>query len=514
MSLLGLDVGSSRVKANVYRDDGRPLVRHHRALRAIHARPGWWELAPDDVLAAVTECLTALVASPRVRRDPIRAVAISASGREIFPVDRSGRPLGPCIMAADTRGAECAQLIAKSATDGDWLERCGHVPGRMDPINRVLWWQRHRPETAQSAHRFLGWHEFLALRMAGTAVTDPSLAAQWLAYDLSRAEWSVDRVGELGIDPGLLPEIRPWGSAIGAVSSKFLPNRPILAVGGFDAICAAMGTGAIEPGACALVSGSWEDVIAPIPQLPQSDGVAASGFSVSPYPSSGALALVGLNPNGGVVIDWIRRLMRFSWTRLENELAALDRPGPVVAVPHLSASTCPFGNIPHSRGAFLGATLATQSVDLVRAVLEGVALEFAVMLDRLAEYGTPTHLVRATGGGTRFPWWMQLKADLGGVPIEVTDSESGAFAAAILAGVTVGAFPSLTQALRTSVVSTARYEPVEARAKLYAERRGLYLELVQATAASEPPRGDAQGCSENELSTYFAMTDVLRDARP
>lgn len=487
MSLVGLDVGSSRVKAHAYRDDGRLLARHQVGLRPLHTRPGWWELNPDDVLAAVIDCLRALAASSRVRRDPIEAVAVSASGREVFPTDASGRPLGPCIMAADVRGTEHARFVLQSACAAEWVKRCGHVPGRMDPISRILWWQKHRPEAAQRAHAFLGWHEFLALRLAGSAVTDHSLAGQWLAYDLARGSWSLDRVEELGVEPTLLPEIQPWGSVIGVVSSAVISGSPKLAVGGFDAVCAGVGAGAVERGTCGLVSGSWEDVIAPVSEPPPAGGLVSSGFVVGPYPAVDGLALLGLNPNGGVAIDWGRRLFRLSWARLENELTRHKEPSPVIAVPHVSGSTCPFGDIRHSRGALLGATLATNGVDLVRAVLEGVALEFAAMLDRLAEFGSPASLVRATGGGTRSPWWMQLKADLGQVTVEVTQAESGAFAAAMLGGVALGTYPSLAEALRTSVIPTARYEPNEQRADLFAERRALYLDLVQQIVASTRP---------------------------
>ncbi|HZT54315.1 MAG TPA: FGGY-family carbohydrate kinase, partial [Gaiellaceae bacterium] len=265
---------------------------------------------------------------------------------------------------------------------------------------------------------------------------------------------------------------------IGTIAPDLLPGRPVLAVGAFDAVSAAVGAGAVEDGTCGLVSGSWEDVVAPVGAPPPAAGLAASGFVVGPYPAVAGLGLLGLNPNGGVAVEWARRLARVSWPRLERELEARGQPSPVVVVPHVSGSTCPFGDLQRSRGALLGATLATSGVDLVQAVLEAVALEFTVMLERLAKGGATPRLVRATGGGTRSRWWMQLKADLARAPIEVASADSGAFAAALLAGVALGTYPSLTDALRSLVRPVARYEPVEERAARYAERRALYLELV------------------------------------
>ena len=214
MSLIGVDVGSSATKAAAYREDGLLLAVAREGVTARRPNPGVWESDPEEVWAATQKVLSNVAAAPLVRKDPPVALAISASGREVFPVASDGSALGPCIRTGDTRGAEIEAATSRRATTDEWLQACGHIPDRMDPINRLLWWRENRPEIMSRAKYFLGWHEFLTLRLGGRAVTDKSLASKWLTYDLVTGRWSSERLAELDIDIGLLPEIEPWDAQV------------------------------------------------------------------------------------------------------------------------------------------------------------------------------------------------------------------------------------------------------------------------------------------------------------
>jgi xylulokinase len=123
-------------------------------------------------------------------------------------------------------------------------------------------------------------------------------------------------------------------------------------------------------------------------------------------------------------------------------------------------------------GAFEGVTLAATAVDIVRALLEGIACEFSLSLDLLRARGIELHLIRATGGGSKNAWWLQLMADLSGMPIEVVaQDEPGAFGAAILAGVGAGVYESVSAAVARLVTVSRRFEPDPARGAAYAGAR-------------------------------------------
>ena len=200
--------------------------------------------------------------------------------------------------------------------------------------------------------------------------------------------------------------------------------------------------------------------------------LAHEGMNVFPHPGPAGFALLVTDPNGMSVVDWARSLLNVSIADLERGLAGEGSgPSSVLAdplftpPPHVDAGSG-FG------GSLAGLTLATTALDVIKALLESIACRFAASLDVLRQHGIVPALVRATGGGAHSAWWMQLHADLTGLPVEVVDQdEPGAFGAALLAGVGVGAYPSLSDAVERLVRVRYRYEPDPSRGARYADVR-------------------------------------------
>ena len=170
-------------------------------------------------------------------------------------------------------------------------------------------------------------------------------------------------------------------------------------------------------------------------------------MNVFPHPGPTGFGILVTNPNGMSVIDWSRGLLGLSIADLDAGLAG-SGPGPghvfadaaFTPLPHVAAAAG-FG------GTFSGVTLASTPVDIVKALLEAIACEFALSLETLRRRGVASELVRATGGGSHNAWWMQLTADISGLPVEVmAQEEPGAFGAALLAGVGAGIYPSVSAA--------------------------------------------------------------------
>src|SRR5262249_51451027 len=127
VSLVGLDVGSSAVKAAAYSEAGQFLAMASSALTPVYPAPGQWETDPLDVWRATAQAMQELGAQDVLRRDPVRAIAISASGRENFPADAAGTPLGNGLMGADIRGEEFEALPPDQSAPESWCLRCGHL---------------------------------------------------------------------------------------------------------------------------------------------------------------------------------------------------------------------------------------------------------------------------------------------------------------------------------------------------------------------------------------------------
>jgi sugar (pentulose or hexulose) kinase len=472
MSLIGIDLGSSSIKVAAFSAGGRMLAGARRTVHTTRTEAGHSEIDVLESRDAFDAALAEVAARPELREDPPVAMSFSSSGREVFPVAADGTPLGPCLMTADTRGDEVAAEIAALRAPEDWFRVAGHVPRRMDPISRALWWRKTRPDVTAQARWFMNWHEYYALLLSGKPVVDWSDAGAWAVYDVEAGTWSPERVAETGIDPTWLPDVQPNASPIGklqpGVAARFgLPADTLVVTGAWDAFAAAVGSGGVDPGVVALACGTWHSFTVPVkrgwpPEL------VREGMNVSPHPGPTGFGILGTNPNGTIVIDWARELLQMSIEELE---AGLARAG---AGPASVATDAALTPLPHvaggdARGAtFSGVNLATSRLDVARALLEAIACELALTLQRLRACGVDTSLIRATGGGSRLAWWMQLHADVCGIPVEIVDQdEPGAFGAAILAGVGAGVYPSVSSAVERLVTVSRRYAPDPARGALY-----------------------------------------------
>lgn len=472
MSLIGIDLGTSAIKVVAYSLDGPALADAHCPVPGYRPEPGHWEVNVLESRDAFRTALATVAAAPALQRDPPVAISFSSSGREVFPVAEDGTPLGPCLMTPDVRGDDVAAQTAGRRSPEEWFRRTGHVPRRMDPVNRALWWRETRPDVAKRARWFMNWHEYYSLLLSGLPVVDRSDAGTWAVYDVGTGDWSPELVVETGIDPRWLPEVRPNAAPIGAIlpaaAAEFgLPSDTLIVTGAYDNYAASVGAGAVDPGCVALTCGTWHSFSVPImPGWPVE--LVRDGVNVYPHPGPTGFGAMVTDPNGMSVVDRARELLHLSIADLEEGLAAAGPgPGHVFAdaaftpLPHVDASAG-FG------GTFAGITLASTSVDIVRALLEAIACNFAANLDLLRGRGVEVRTIRATGGGSRNTWWLQLMADVTGTPIEVVaQDEPAAFGAAILAGVGVGAYASVSSAVTGLVRVSRRFEPDGDRGRSY-----------------------------------------------
>lgn len=485
MSLLGIDVGSTGSKIAIYDLNGKPLGSVYAPHTPHHPFPGAWELDPEEVWDNAVKGIRELAGTDSVKRNLPRAIAISASMREGFPVDANGRALGPCIMTADTRESGLEKTITDHYSPETWFDFCGHLPERMDPVCRILWWEKNRPDLMKKARYFLGWGEFFSLKLTGKAVADRSNASRYLVYDFKTHQWSPERISQFGINQDLLPEIRPWGTIIGSikrdVASKLdFKNEVELTVGANDALCCVLGAGVSQVGTGCLISGSWENLLLPVSSFPRPSDLINLGVSIGPYAGKANWMIYCISPTGTAALNWVRGLVNVKLDQTETALSILDKgPGHVLAVPHVSGATTPWVGGSKLRGAFLGMTLATSSADIVKAVMESIAYDLFYLMTALKTSGSRIDLLRGVGGGVRSEWWTQLKADLTNTVIETVDqAELGTLGAAILAGKALGIWDDVERKAGDFTKASRRYEPNPQRANLYKERMEFYRSLV------------------------------------
>ncbi|MCS6878806.1 MAG: FGGY family carbohydrate kinase [Geminicoccaceae bacterium] len=491
--LVGIDAGTSRIRALAFAPDGRLLAGAAGPTPYRRPAPELAELDAEELFATTVATLGALA---RRLEEPRRVIglAVASVGEAGVLLDAEDRPLAPILAWFDPRPAALrADLLDRVSP-----ERFARIAGvTADPILGALklaWYARSAPEAFARARKWLHLADWLAFRLGGAPATDASLASRTGLLDLRAGRWSEELAARADVPIDLLPEILPTGTRIGALSPEIaastgLPASAAIAVGGYDHALGLLAVGGDEPGVVVDSMGTAEGLALPLPE-PVLDGrLAASGFSqvLIRVDRPRACVLTGL-ATSGAAIDWACALFARGTSRKTLVAAARAVPpecGGVFFVPHLRFPSPPATEA-EARGMFFGLSPDSDAATLFRAVLEGLALDWQRMLVRLCdllERPLPERML-AIGGGTRIGLLLEIKASLAGRPLAAAAMpEATALGAALAAGIGAGLFSDLVRAragLRLSF-RTIRPDPAwpPERARRHLARYG---ELVCALA--------------------------------
>ncbi len=498
--LLGIDLGSTSLKAIVYDTGGNRIASGSRPTRLDHPnpeKPEWAVWQPEhiwnDTAAAIRDAVGQL-------DDPtsIRGLAVTGMGMDGLPVDAEDRWLYPMISWHD--GRTLPQL--------DWwkehvgLQRTFSIGGNpVWPINsalRIRWMMDNEPALLDRAEKWLLIEDFLNLMLCGRKATDYSMASCTMLFDQQRRAWSDEMIEASGIPRRLLPEALPSGTPLGEVHARAaaqtgLPEGTPVILGGQDHLCGALPVGACRPGVILDVTGTWESAIATVAEPVLDDRLRQMGMTVQAHVARGVHAVWGGNPAGGM-LEWFREQFgQEAQAKAEREgtdpwaplvaAAAASPPGArrVTFLPHMSGAGCPVVD-EHAMGALVGLTNRATAGDVLRAIIEGLDFQFRDIVANV-ETGLNVRFDRflAVGGAVRNEFWMQNKADVLGRPIEVaTVEEATPLGAAILAGIGVGLYRDEQHAFDRVGRPGRIFEPNPDLVPLYDRRFDVYRSLYPA----------------------------------
>jgi xylulokinase len=435
MTVLGLDVGTTGVKAVVVDDSGSILGSAIRDYQLITPQAGWIELDPVRIWQGARDAIREATATAGRVPD---ALGLSCAGEAFVPVDRRDRALGNAIVSFDRRAVDWFARLMDDGGADQFEATTGLLPLPHYAVSKLAWWTANRPDWFASGGKFVTLGGFLARRLGGESLIDPTLAMRTLLYDPRSSGWAPELLARAGIRLAELPAIAPSRAVCGEVSAsvgRALGLRPggSITVGGLDQACAAFGAGV--SGDVGLLSIGTTAVVAR--QVGDRKRIPPAIPSVPTVQGRGWLAMAG-SPAGGAALNWFHRTWLGSQRRqgaaLQTSLDAIQaRRTDALFLPHLAGSRVAFDN-PAARGAFLGLTFDTERADLVRGVLDGVAYESAVLLERLAHQGLAPARLRAAGGGSLSRPWLQIISDAIERPVDSLESRFVAsFGAARLA---------------------------------------------------------------------------------
>ncbi len=498
--LLGIDLGSSACKAAAFTLDGEVAalvrVRYAPSGRADrHARQqadAWWEAAKAAVCGVAEQT------------DMANVLAIGLTGQIGTHVllDAELRPLGPAVTWRDGRARrEQAEVLARIGAERLELLLGLRLPtGPAWPLGRLLWLSRHRPRAFAQARAVVQPKDYVALQLCGELVSD---ASSWRGAVHPDGTPATAAFRELGLPDSLLPPLALPTATAGALRDAVarelrLPPGVPVTVGLNDLNSSLLGSGVTGIGDGFDVAGTSEHVGAVLPGPVRQAQLVSLPYGIG-LPLAGELAY-GVSSNGGAAAEWLTQLGA-AGSANGNGYAQLERavretsPGTegLLFLPYLAGERAPVWDSAAS-GAWVGLQHAHTGAHLVRAGLEGVALNLRQILELVtAEAGRPPRAIRMSGGPSRSDAWNRIKADVLQLPLEVMAvPEAGVLGAALLAGVAMGAHADVGSAITamthvaTHVEPDVRLEPLYD--EVYAAFAGLYDALRPTTTLLESLR--------------------------
>jgi xylulokinase len=437
--LVGLDVGTTGVKALALSPEGDVLARAEESYGLSTPHPGWAEQDPEDWWQATERALAALGGEPA-------AIGLSGQMHGLVVLDDRDRVLRPAILWNDQRTeAECVE-IEKRVGLARLIQLTGNRALTGFTAPKLLWLRRHEPTTyAQVAHVLLP-KDYVRLRLTGEHAIDVADASGTLLFDVARRRWSQEMLEALELDPDWLPRALESPE----VSGQTVAGIPV-AAGAGDQAAAALGVGVDRPGPVSVVLGTSGVVFAALPAFAADPQARVHAFC---HAVPGGWHAMGVMLSAGGSLRWLRDVLGPRGGYDELTAAAEEWPAGtdgLTFLPYLSGERTPHAD-PHARAAFAGLTLRHDRGALARAVLEGVAYGLRDSLELLRDLGVDPRDGHVSGGGARSELWLRILASVLGLPIRRTTADEGsAFGAALLGGVAAGVFRDVHEAVATCV---------------------------------------------------------------
>lgn len=475
---VGLDLGTSGVRALLVRADGTVVQSADAAMPVEHAHPGWSEQDPADWLGAVRATFLELGQKAPDAMAQLQGIGLSGQMHGATLLDEEGAVLRPCMLWNDTRSHDQA---ARLDALPDFRRISGNIvfPGFTAP--KVAWVAENEPEVFERVATVLLPKDYVIFWLTGRRVSDMSDSAGTSWMDVGARTWSATLLDQSGMREDQMPTLGEGTDAIGPLRPELarelgVSEDIVVVAGGGDNAASACGVGALGEGDGFVSLGTSGVLLA-----------ARNGFA--PMPDSAVHTFCHAIPDTwyqmGVILaatdslNWLSRIVGQDPATLAGALGdRITPPGTLRFLPYLSGERTPH-NDSMVRGAFTGLDIAMRPTDLTRAVVEGVSFALRDNLEALKSTGANLERVLAIGGGAQSRYWIELLATILNMPVDLP--HQGEFGAAL--GAARLAICGVTETAPTDVMTKP---PISETIVPRADLSAAYQDTYGAYAASYP----------------------------
>ena len=495
--LAGVDVGTTSVRCAIFDLAGKMIAGDYREYGAAYPRPGWVEQDADELIDQTFAACKAAVESSGVDPAEIASVGFSTQRSVTNPVDAAGRPVRPVLSWQDARtAAEVAQMSAKIDPQR-YHEISGLPMGTTWIVTKVLWMRGNEPDLYAKTDRFVQTQD-VVLKAFGAEeyYTDIPDMVFYGVWDIRQLKFNRELMDLFGVRQEQFGKPTPAGTQIGvlppqvAQKTGFAAGMPIC-VGAGDQNCGIVGMGAVEAGMAGVTLGTAGMAILCMDAPP----AGLESMMITNHAKAGMWQAEGLANAAASCYRWFRDNLSTGEKQIEddggpnayeqlNDLAAAAPPGSkgLIYLPYLATACTPRWNA-NARSAFIGMSFAHGRPEMVRAVMEGVALEVRDMMSPWLAAGLDVDVLRLGGGATKSRLWNQIQADVYGRPVQTLEcGETTVLGAALLGGLGAGVFGSIEEGADAMVHVAGQIEPNPDNHAIYEEMYEAYVKAYTGLA--------------------------------
>lgn len=502
--VIGVDSSTTACKAIAWNAEGKIVAEGRAEIGIFSPNPNWYEQRAVEWWEAL--CSSLGVVATQVAPERIAALCITNQRETIVPVDQHGHAVRNAITWLDLRARKQVDELDERVGNDRIQAITGKGPAVVQSLPKLLWLQKHEPETVRQTYKFVEVHAFLVQRLTGRWATSLACADPMGAVDMANGTWATDLMQELDIDPDRFVEIVPPGSIIGeltpeAAAATSLPVGLPVVAGAGDGQTAGLGANITRPGIAylnlgtAMVSGAYSDTYVHDKAFRTLCSPVAGGFVPEEVLAGGTFIVSWFVDNFGPDTGGLNLPLT-----AEEVLGAAARKVPpgaggLMLVPYWGGVMPPHWDA-NATGIVVGWTGAHRREHFYRAVLEGIAFEHRLAMDAIGvAVGQPINEFILMGGGAKSPLWCQIVSDINGKVVRrASTAEATSLGAGILGAAAVGWYSDVRAAADAMTSTEQSYEPDAATHAVYDELfKEVYVDLFPAI--------------RTQIDTLTALTD-------
>lgn len=455
---LGIDVGTSSLKAVLSDDNGKIIAIESSNYDLILPKPNWSEQAPDDWYLAEIKTIKEL--GKKYDLTKIKAVSFCGQMHGLVLLDKNDHVIRPALLWNDNRTInECNYLNTKIGKSKliDWTGNIA-ITGFTAP--KILWVKKNEQNNFKKIHKIMLPKDYVAYKMCNSFATDVSDASGTLCFDVKNKQWSSKMLKILGIKESQLPKVYESFEVIGNVTKDFanltgMSTSTKVIIGGGDQAVGAIGTGTVNDNMLSISLGTSGVLFVSSDKFKKINNGAMHSFCHA----NGKYHIMGVMLSAAGSFDWwtntIIRTRHYEDVMNEVENSSSE----IIFLPYLSGERSPI-NDPYARGAFIGLNLKHTRGDLSKAIINGINLGLLDNLFSINSLGLKPKIARVIGGGAKSNLWVQMLSDTLGITLHtINTSEGGGLGAIILAMVGIGKYKNVQDACQKIIKINKVFKP-------------------------------------------------------